>query len=67
MDADTGQVLWGTTAPTAADGVPITNALGGRTLDPRLEYDPTADVPRLIYRRGASVPFLPTFGLRFRF
>jgi hypothetical protein len=35
--------------------------------DPRLEYDPAADRPRLVEEGTASIPFLPSFGVRFRF
>lgn len=37
------------------------------SLDPRLEYDPTSDRPRLTEARDQSIPRLPTIGLRFRF
>jgi hypothetical protein len=46
------------------------NALRRRntsSIDATLEYDPGADRPRLVFTRGGSVPFLPTFGVRFRF
>lgn len=36
-------------------------------LEPRLEYDPESDRPRLTYSREAGVPLLPTFGIRFQF
>ena len=36
-------------------------------LDPRLEYDPTADQPRIVEERDQSIPRLPTVGVRFRF
>lgn len=35
--------------------------------DPRLEYDPTSDRPRIVEQRDQSIPRLPTIGLRFRF
>ena len=35
--------------------------------DPRLEYDPTSDQPRMVEVRDQSIPRLPTLGLRFRF
>ena len=36
-------------------------------IEPKLEYDPTSDRPRIVETRGQSVPLLPTVGLRFRF
>jgi hypothetical protein len=36
-------------------------------LDPRLEYDPTSDQPRMVEVRDQSIPRLPTLGVRFRF
>ena len=35
--------------------------------DPRLEYDPTADRPRIVEVRDQAIPRLPTLGIRFRF
>ena len=32
-----------------------------------LEHNPDGDQPRLVLTRGGGVPFLPTFGVRFRF
>jgi hypothetical protein len=37
------------------------------SIEPTLEYDPASDRPKLVETRGDSVPFLPTFGVRFRF
>jgi TonB dependent receptor/Carboxypeptidase regulatory-like domain/TonB-dependent Receptor Plug Domain len=37
------------------------------TVEATLEYDPDGDRPRLVLTRGGGVPFLPTFGVRFRF
>ncbi len=37
------------------------------SIDGTLEYDPSADRPKLVETRGGSLPFLPTFGVRFRF
>jgi len=34
---------------------------------PKLEYDPAAERPRLVETGTASIPFLPSFGVRFRF
>ena len=36
-------------------------------IDATLEYDPTSDRPRLVETPADGVPFLPTFGVRFRF
>ncbi len=36
-------------------------------IEPRLEYDPTADQPRIVEERDQSIPRLPTVGLRVRF
>jgi hypothetical protein len=35
--------------------------------DPRLEFDPTADRPRIVEERDQAIPRLPTLGVRFRF
>jgi hypothetical protein len=35
--------------------------------DPRLEYDPTSDRPRIVEERDQAIPRLPTLGVRFRF
>ncbi len=35
--------------------------------DPRLEYDPASDQPRIVEVRDQSIPRLPTLGVRFRF
>ncbi|HUR34799.1 MAG TPA: TonB-dependent receptor [Vicinamibacterales bacterium] len=48
----------------------VVNALGRENagaLDPQLEYDPTADRPRIVEKRDQGIPRLPTFGLRVRF
>jgi len=36
-------------------------------LEPRLEYDPTSDVPRIVETPTEGFPLLPTFGIRWRF
>jgi hypothetical protein len=36
-------------------------------VDPRLEFDPAAERPRVVEEGSASIPFLPSFGVRFRF
>ena len=38
-----------------------------RELDVELVYDPDSDRPRITEVRGARLPLLPTFGLRYRF
>jgi hypothetical protein len=35
--------------------------------DPRLEYDPASDRPRIVEERDQAIPRLPTVGVRFRF
>lgn len=67
--------LRATWRPRGAQGrwelyVEVINLLNRRnagSLDPRLEYDPTSDRPRLTEARDQSIPRLPTIGLRFRF
>ena len=36
-------------------------------IDATLEYDPDSDRPKLVETPADGVPFLPTFGVRFRF
>ena len=36
-------------------------------LEPELQYDPTSDVPAIIETPTEGFPFLPTFGIRWRF
>ena len=43
------------------------NRQNAGALDPRLEYDPTADQPRIVEERDQAIPRLPTLGIRFRF
>ena len=50
--------------------VEIINALNRKnagTLQPNLEYDPASDRPRVTYARGAGVPLVPNFGIKYRF
>ncbi len=50
--------------------VDIINALNRKnvTSDSKdLAYDPTSDRPKLVDRPGGSLPFFPSFGVRFRF
>jgi len=35
--------------------------------DPQLEFDPSADRPRIVEKRDQAIPRLPTIGLRWRF
>ena len=49
------------------DVINATNRDNAGTIDGRLEYDPTSDRPRLVEERGTALPFLPSFGVRFRF
>ncbi len=44
-----------------------TNRKNAGVLTPRLEYDPTADRPRLTEVREQSLPLLPTVGVRVHF
>jgi len=37
------------------------------TLDPRLQYDPTSDRPKIVDTPDQGIPRLPTLGIRFRF
>ena len=45
----------------------VLNRENAGALEPRLEYDPTSDQPRIVETRDQSVPLLPTVGIRFRF
>jgi len=45
----------------------LLNRKNAGALDPRLEYDPTADRPRIVEQRDQSIPRLPTVGIRFKF
>jgi len=50
-----------------AEIINLLNRKNAGALDPRLEYDPTADRPRIIEQRDQSIPRLPTVGIRFKF
>ena len=50
-----------------AEIINLLNRKNAGALDPRLEYDPTADRPRIVEQRDQSIPRLPTVGIRFRF
>jgi hypothetical protein len=48
----------------------VINALNRKNagnLDSKLEYDAGSDKPRLVQSPNAALPFLPSFGIRFRF
>lgn len=48
----------------------VINALNRRNagaFEPRLEYDPSSDRPRIVEKRDQAIPLLPTVGLRVRF
>ena len=67
--------LRGTWRPRGAAGrwelyaelINLLNRKNAGALDPQLEYDPTADRPRIVEQRDQSIPRLPTVGVRFRF
>lgn len=50
-----------------AEIINLLNRKNAGALDPRLEYDPAADQPRIVEERDQSIPRLPTVGVRFRF
>ena len=45
----------------------VLNRKNAGAFEPRLEFDPNADRPRIVEKRDQSIPRLPTIGLRFRF
>jgi hypothetical protein len=51
------------------DVINATNRDNVGQVDPRLEHDPGSalDQPRLVLEPTAAIPFLPSFGVRFRF
>jgi len=50
-----------------AEVINLLNRKNAGALDPRLEYDPASDRPRIVEERDQSIPRLPTIGIRFRF
>jgi hypothetical protein len=48
------------------DVINVLNRENAGSIDEQLEYDPTSDRPRMVQARRGSIPFLPSFGLRFR-
>jgi hypothetical protein len=49
------------------DAINVLNRKNAGSIDTTLAYDPTSDRPRPVEDRGGSIPFLPSFGVRFRF
>jgi len=47
------------------DVINLLNRKNAGFLDPVLEYDPSADRPRLTEERNGSIPLLPSFGIHF--
>jgi len=50
-----------------AEALNMLNRKNASALDPRLEYDPASDRPRVVEEPIGSIPLLPTLGVRFRF
>jgi hypothetical protein len=50
-----------------AEVINLLNRRNAGSLDPRLEYDPTSDRPRIVEVRDQSIPRFPTIGIRWRF
>ena len=50
-----------------AEVINMLNRRNAGAFEPRLEYDPDSDQPRIVEKRDQSIPRLPTLGLRFRF
>ena len=50
-----------------AEVINLLNRKNAGAFEPRLEYDPDSDQPRIVEKRDQSIPRLPTLGLRFRF
>jgi hypothetical protein len=46
------------------DFINLLNRKNAGAIDTTLEYDPTADRPRPVEKPAASLPFLPSFGIR---
>lgn len=49
------------------DLINATNRKNAGAIDDTLVHDPGADRPRLVEEKTAAIPFLPSFGVRFRF
>jgi hypothetical protein len=50
-----------------AEVINVLDRQNAGAFEPRLEYDPTADRPRIVEERDQAIPRLPTVGVRFRF
>lgn len=50
-----------------AEVINVLDRQNAGALDPRLEYDPASDRPRIVEERDQAIPRLPTIGVRFRF
>lgn len=50
-----------------AEVINLLNRKNAGSLDPRLEYDPASQRPRIVEKRDQSIPRLPSLGVRFRF
>jgi len=49
------------------DVMNVTNRRNAAVIEPRLEYNPQGHVPLYLEDPGGRIPFLPSFGVRFRF
>jgi hypothetical protein len=49
------------------DVINVTNRQNAGAIDVHLEHDPASEYPRIVRERIAAIPFLPSFGVRFRF
>jgi hypothetical protein len=49
------------------DAINVLNQKNAGILEPRLEYDPASDRPRVVEERAGALPFLPSFGIRVSF
>lgn len=49
------------------DAINVLNHTNAGILEPRLEYDPAFDRPRVVEERAGALPFLPSFGIRVSF
>jgi hypothetical protein len=66
------RATWRPGGPTSrwelyAEVINLFNRQNAGALDPRLEYNPDGDQPRIVEERDQAIPLLPTLGLRFRF
>jgi hypothetical protein len=49
------------------DVINVTNRRNAAQIEPRLDHDPSGDVPLLIEEPSGRIPLLPSIGVRFRF